>query len=205
MPLRRGLLQTLLADRWLPVVTFVLFAAITVTISQLAHAHLGPAVHTLPVPQVRDLPDGLAWLGAWTWWDGAWYVDIARRGYSFTAGPQSPVAFFPAYPLSMRAVSVFVGHPALAGFVVTLGAGFAAIVLFHRWCRLHLDRRRSAYALAALLVYPCSFYLAGAVYADALFLAATLAAFVLLERDRPLAAGLAAAVATACRDRKSVV
>ena len=188
----------MLSDRWFPVAVFVVVATVVVTVSQLAYATLAPAVYRLPVPQVQ-LPPRLGWLGAWTWWDGAWYVDIARRGYSFSVGPQSPVAFFPAYPLLMRALATVVVHPALAGFLVTLVAGLASVVLFHRWCRLRLDRRRSGLALAALSVYPCSFYLVGTVYADALFLAASLGAFLLVERDRPVPAALIAAVATATR------
>ncbi|HEX2184786.1 MAG TPA: hypothetical protein VHN78_04695, partial [Chloroflexota bacterium] len=55
------------------------------------------------------------------------------------------------------------------------------------------------WAVALLLVYPYSWYLFGAVYADALFLVATLAAFLALERGHPVLAGLAGAVATAAR------
>jgi hypothetical protein len=50
-----------------------------------------------------------------------------------------------------------------------------------------------------LLLWPYGYYLFGAVYADAMFLAALLGAFVLLELDQPVAAGLAGAVATATR------
>jgi len=49
----------------------------------------------------RPAPHALSahhWLEAWSWWDGAWYVDIATRGYFFVPGRQSSVAFFPAYP-----------------------------------------------------------------------------------------------------------
>jgi hypothetical protein len=54
-------------------------------------------------------------------------------------------------------------------------------------------------AVALLLLYPFAFYLFGVVYSDALFLVAALGAFLLLERDRPLLAGLFGAVATAAR------
>jgi hypothetical protein len=54
-------------------------------------------------------------------------------------------------------------------------------------------------AVALLLLYPFAFYLMGAVYADALFIVGALAAFLALEHDRPILAGLAALVATAAR------
>jgi len=92
-----------------------------------------------------------------------------------------------------------VGDAVLAGFVTTLAFGVAATVLFHRWAADEVGPARARWALAAFLLYPCSFYLFGAVYADALFLAALLAAFLLVERDHPWLAGLAAAVATGTR------
>lgn len=182
----------------MPIAAFGALAAVLVPLSLFAHSGMGPAVRVLRVPQVH-LPTSLRWLGAWTWWDGAWYVGIAEDGYRFSPGRQSSVAFFPGYPLLMRAVGPVVGHPALAGFWITLASGLAAVALFHRWCLQRLDAKAAGTALAALLLYPCSFYLFGTVYADALFLAATLASFVLLEKDRPVLAGIAGAVATATR------
>lgn len=144
-----------------------------------------------PVP---DLLDGFAR------WDSGWYRSIADSGY-FYAGPnqQSSVAFFPAYPFAMRVVALAVGNLILAGVLVTLACGAAVSVLFHRWVDAFLGRPSANVALALLLFYPFAFYLFGAVYSDALFLAAVLGAFTLLERERPMLAGLVGIVATAAR------
>jgi hypothetical protein len=179
-------------------VCFLAVAGALVALSVFAYRTFGPAVVGMPVPQVRP-PAGASWIGAFTWWDGWWYVGIAEHGYSYVPGRQSSVAFFPAYPLLLRAGRL-VGVPtALAGFAVSLAAGATAAVLFFRWCAERLGRRRAFFALAALLAYPCSFYLAGTVYAEALFVALVVGAFVLLETGRPWAAGLVGAVATATR------
>ena len=99
----------------------------------------------------------------------------------------------------------------LPAIVVTVACGLTATVLLHRWARRAQaradgdagDTARQAVvarlAVVAALVFPYAWYLYGAVYADALFLVSVLAAFVLFERDRPVLAGLAAAVATAAR------
>lgn len=174
-------------------------AAAVVALSIAAYLHWPPAmVGGRPTPQ-GPVPDGMAWLGAFTWWDGAWYTGIAERGYGFTAGRQSPVAFFPAYPVMVRALAPVAGSSALSGFAVTLACGLAALVLFHAWAYERAGRRAARYAFAALALYPCSFYLFGTVYADALFLVAAVGAFLLLERDRTVLAGLVAAVGTATR------
>ena len=44
-------------------------------------------------------------------WDSGWYVGIARDGYKFAEGGRSNLAFFPAYPLSMRYTGVPPGRP----------------------------------------------------------------------------------------------
>ena len=78
-------------------------------------------------------------------------------------------------------------------------AGLAAVLLFARWVWQRLPRRSAILAIAVLLVYPYSFFLYGAMYADSLFLLCAIGAFVLLERRWYLAAGLVGALATAGR------
>jgi hypothetical protein len=150
---------------------------------------------------------GFDWLvGNWLWWDGGWYLQIAQHGYSYHPHQQSSVAFFPIYPMTVKAVGALLpGGLALAAVLITIVSGALVFVLFQRWCRRHLSTVESSWALVALAVYPYAWFLYGAAYADALFLAATLLAFLLLEQDRPIAAGLAAAVATAARPTGVVV
>jgi len=109
------------------------------------------------------------------------------------------VAFFPAYPMAMQYLGRVVGGPLLAGFLITVACGLGVAVLFHRWCVLKLGSAQARLALALLLLYPFAFYLMGAVYADGLFIVAALAAFLAVEHNRPVLAGLAAVVATAAR------
>jgi hypothetical protein len=40
-----------------------------------------------------------------TLWDGQWYLEIAQNGYRYNPRRMSSVAFFPAYPMLIRAVS----------------------------------------------------------------------------------------------------
>jgi hypothetical protein len=182
------------SDRWFPVLAYAAAGGTVILVSILAHALL-PALH----PFHRHL-QGNRWVDAFGWWDGWWYVGIARFGYRFfRPGRQSPVAFFPAYPLGMRFLGWLVGGPLVAGFVLTVACGLGVAVLFHRWCVAKLGPGKARLALGLLLVYPFAFYLMGAVYADALFLLAALAAFLAVENDRPVLAGLAGVVATASR------
>ncbi len=157
----------------------------------------------IAAPQTHDLSGypGSWLLGGWFRYDGRWYDIIATSGYSFN-GPdsQSPVAFFPAYPTVLWALHGSTGVSVkLLGSLVTLGCGVGSVVLFRRWCDDRVEPVVARTAMVLLLLYPYAYYLMGAVYGDALFLLATLSAFVLLERGHPVLAGLAGAVATAAR------
>lgn len=172
---------------------FALFAALVFVDAQLSMALIAydAGVHDFPVPSLLD---------AYARYDTGWYHSIASRGY-FYDGPdvQSSVAFFPAYPTAVRLVGFVVRNLVVAGVLVTLACGAGVAMLFHRWVSGFLGERTARFALALLCCYPFAFYLFGVVYSDALFLVAVLGAFVLIERDRPLLAGLAGIVATAAR------
>ena len=145
-------------------------------------------------------------LGNWLWWDGEWYLHIARWGYFYIPHRQSSVAFFPAYPIAVHWLGTLVpGGYGVAAVLITLASGAMTFVLFHRWCLRRLPTRAAAYAVIALAAYPYAWFLYGAAYADALFLCVTLLAFLLLEDDRPVLAGLAGMVATATRPTGIVV
>ena len=151
----------------------------------------------LGLPGFRFAGDGF-W-GGWVRFDGGWYVGIADSGYQHVEGRQSSVAFFPGYPLLVRFVGRAIDNVALGGILVTIGCGFAAVCCYWRWCAARLPRAQAVGALAALALYPYAWYLYGAVYGDALFLLAAVGAFLLVERDQALLAGVVGAVATATR------
>ena len=144
---------------------------------------------------------GSGLFGGWFRFDGNWYAQIASSGYWF-AGPeeQSAVAFFPAYPSllwtlhSVTSISV-----KLLGSLVTMACGLGAVIAIFRWFRDHATSRIARISLLTLVLYPYVFYLFGAVYGDALFILAAVGAFLLLEHDHPILAGLLGAVATATR------
>lgn len=175
-------------------------AAAVLAVSVLSNEHLPLAMRGHPTP-LAVAPDGWRWLQAFSWWDGAWYAGIAEHGYAFSlrGGHQLPVVFFPAYPLLVRLVTPLAGNTVFAGFAVNLACGLAAAAVFFAWCRDRLDRTSARLALGCLLLYPGAFYLFGTLYADSMYLLLALAAFMLLERDQAVMAGLVAALAGATR------
>ena len=186
---------------WLPAVLFLAVASAVWIDVQVSHEHM-----KLDGPQQEGDPSNHDWFGGWMQFDTGWYLSIAEHGYdrhqveAFEAGEQSAVAYFPVYPLAVRQVARLTGEDyPLAAQLTTIACGFAVILLFWTWCgrRLTTAARRAAVLLLAF--YPYAWYLYGSGYGDVLFIAFTIGAFVLLERDRPVLAGLAAAGASATR------
>ncbi|MDY7230408.1 mannosyltransferase family protein [Hyalangium rubrum] len=147
----------------------------------------------------RETWSGLPPPMGWVRYDAGWYAHIATQGYSYTPGQQSPVAFFPAYPLVLRGLTSVGLDTFLAGVLFTMVCGVLALVLFTLWARTRADEDTVRNAGLLLALYPFAFFLYGAMYSDAFFLLLIVGAFLLLERGHLLPAVLLAAVATAAR------
>ncbi|MGI8807059.1 MAG: mannosyltransferase family protein [Acidimicrobiales bacterium] len=155
----------------------------------------------LPNPGQQVIPPfpGWRWLQGWAQWDSGWYSAIAQGGYGYIPGRHSTIAFFPSYPLAMRAIAVVVGNTYVAGILVTVASGAVASRLFLGWLYARFTRPQAWAALGLMLVYPYAFFLYGAVYPTAFFVMTVVGAFVLLEHDHPWLAGMVGALATAAR------
>lgn len=159
-------------------------------------ASLGHLVKPVLLPGVDDLP-GLPFV-AMLRWDAGWYGAIAKDGYWLAPGQQSPVAYFPLYPLLVRGIA-FVGvNRWVAAALLSFVAGVGGLLVVRRW----LSTVAPLEAMTAWLVlvsYPYACYLYGVVYSDALFLLLVAGAFWALESDRPVLTAVLGAFATACR------
>jgi Mannosyltransferase (PIG-V) len=132
-------------------------------------------------------------------WDAAWYLRIADSGY---AGSDVRAAFFPLYPLLVRAVAApFGASPTallIAAYAVALAAFLAALVLLHRLVSLELGRPLAGPALLLLAVFPAAVFF-GAPYSESLFLLLAVGAFYAARTDHWAWTGAAAAGAAATR------
>lgn len=114
-------------------------------------------------------------------WDSKWYEEIAVQGYSNSDHSPVPpaydkgqisVAFFPAYPLSVRLLHATMGIP--VRFALLLSSLLACwifctylVLLLHRW---RMPSTMIAVTVLLILSYPSAFYLVTG-YSEALFLA----------------------------------
>jgi Mannosyltransferase (PIG-V) len=164
------------------------------------------AVYVLPIRRFQehahDLPALTGSLGrplgALARWDAVWYLSIAQSGYG---GGSSLTAFFPLYPVTVRAAAGETRSAAallLAAYAVSAAAFLVALVLLHKLVELELGERYARPVLLLVAFWPASFFFS-APYSESLFLALSVGVFYAARTGRwPLAAGLCA-LATATR------
>jgi hypothetical protein len=134
-------------------------------------------------------------------WDGGWYVSVALYGYPSTVpgghgdAAQSSLAFFPGYPLLMRAFSSASGlSPELAGLTISFAAGCGATLAI-RALAVRLADDETAERVVVLFVFLPAAFVLSMVYAEALFLFLAAGCLVALLDERWLAAGCLATAA----------
>ncbi|HET7271779.1 MAG TPA: glycosyltransferase family 39 protein [Rubrobacter sp.] len=153
------------------------------------------------VPEAVPAGDPLeppGFLNYWAHWDGAWYSEIATRGYGAHA-PES-TAFFPLYPMLVKLGNVLPGGPALWGVLISLLCTVFALFFVYRIAEDLYGVRAARAATLALAFFPTAFFL-NAVYTEALFLALTAGAvWAARVRRNLLLAGLLGALAAATRN-----
>ncbi|HSH39947.1 MAG TPA: mannosyltransferase family protein [Chthoniobacterales bacterium] len=148
-------------------------------------------------------PDVYPLINMWSRWDAGWYQSIAEKGYDFVPNRRSSTAFFPVYPMLMRAVHRFSpsgsdGSWLVCGIIVSNAALLVALIYLVRLVRIDFDHAAAARSALYLLVFPTSLFFS-AVYSESLFLAFTLACFYHARKEQWWLAGIIGAAAALTR------
>jgi hypothetical protein len=161
----------------------------------------------LTIPQYQDQgfsvfrTDNLFW-DAFARYDAGWYHGIASRGYVFGAGGRNNLAFFPVYPMLMRAGGWMLGGKQqdfyFVGIVVSWLAFAAAMVMLYRLARLDLERPPAFRSVMYAAAFPFAYFF-GMVYSESVFLLALVSTVYALRTRRWALAALTGAVMTATR------
>ncbi|MGI9088404.1 MAG: mannosyltransferase family protein [Chthoniobacterales bacterium] len=134
-------------------------------------------------------------------WDAGWYGAIVRSGYDYAPGQESRAAFFPLYPLCLRALCWLTGASTpLAGFLLSNLFLLGSAILLHRLVTIDFPQpsRVPARTVWLLLLTPVTFF-HSAVYTESLFLFLSLGAFLAARKQNWAIAGVAGALLSATR------
>jgi hypothetical protein len=128
--------------------------------------------------------------GPGAYWDSVWFLEIARDGYERA----EDAAFFPLYPLLLKAT----GASVVSGVLVSLACFAGALWLLHRLVALDFGPRVAGLTVLLVAVFPGAVFFS-AVYSESLFLLLSVATVYAARRDRWALAAVAGALATASR------
>lgn len=130
----------------------------------------------------------------WLIWDTGHYLDIASHGYDTFERH----AFFPLYPLLLRATDELPGGQRVAGPIVTMLIALAALMAVQRLAEHEFDRRIAVRTVFYVVAFPTALFLF-APYNEGLFVLFAAVALYAARRDLWIIAGLAAALAGTVR------
>ena len=153
-----------------------LFSRLAIAVSMLLIAPL------LPAPQ-----DGIVPTFGWNVffaWDSAWYEKIATSGYEYlNDGLHHSVAFFPLFPLLIRAV-MSLGLPFLvAGNLVNNFTFLGALLLIYNWVENSYGKSSARWTIMSLAWFPLSLY-GSVIYSEGLYLLLSSAALRAFEKKQ---------------------
>ena len=183
-------------------VTSVLVAALTTRLMIFASIYLSMATIPMRWGELPYVSPGNLLLDGLVRHDSFWYMMIATQGYitgDATAGIQGNVAFFPLYPMLVRAAGGLVGDPALGGVLVANVALLALLGYLYALTRHEFDDATAARAVFYLAAAPTAVFFS-ALYTESVFLALTAATFYYARMGRWGGAAIAAGLASATRN-----
>lgn len=131
-------------------------------------------------------------------WDAVWFLTIAQDGYG-TPEHHPQAAFYPLYPLLVRALGWLVGSPLVGGILLSLGCFLGALALLHRLASIELGERDARGTVLLVAFFPAALFFS-AVYSESLFLLLSVGAVLAARQGRWAWAGALAALAALTRN-----
>ena len=171
-------------------------AAVAVAITRAVFLVIGYASSWLLASSRGPLGPGP--LDIWVHWDARHFLQVATYGYTDAATDPNAPAFFPLYPLLIRALDGL-GLPAVAAaMIISTLATWAACTFLFLLAENDFGPGAGRKAILYLLLFPTAVFLI-APYSEALFLAGATGAFYFARRGSWALAAVPLAVATATR------
>lgn len=145
----------------------------------------------------KSTPPSMSDLGStWIQQDANFYLGIAAKGYAFHP---DATAFYPLYPLLVRAANVIIpGGVLVAAMAVAALSSFGALLLIHRFVSVEFDERTADRTTFFLAAFPTAFFLY-APYNESLFILLLVGALYAARRGNWWLASTVAALATTTR------
>ena len=166
---------------WAPAALDALTAVLSVHVLTKGTAFLANLLFGPARPRPFPMPfESARFAETFAAWDSGWYFDIAQRGYYWSDSGQSSLAFFPLYPLLMRALAWPFGGGDRALWISGIALAYLCLLLgltvLHRLTEEHFGGREVARrTVLYVAVFPFAYFFTQ-VYTESLFLLTSVSA-----------------------------
>ena len=165
-----------------------ILVSVVMIVSVIAMGQKGP---DLPLSNYNNI------LQPFIHWDARYFIGIALKGYGLQ--PSGLPAFFPLFPLILRASSFFSVNVVLWGLLVNFIASFGAVYFLYKLAYDYLKNKELAYkAVDIFIFFPTAFFLC-VLYTEAIFCFLCFGAFYFAKKRNWLVSNIFIAFATASR------
>jgi Gpi18-like mannosyltransferase len=130
-------------------------------------------------------------------WDGEWYLDIAKNGYSYHLEGLSNVAFFPLYPFLIRLLGVF-GGLGISGWLISVLSLYGGAIFLYKIVKEFHPGVDVFLVIGFMLIFPTAFFF-NAIYTESLYLFLSTATFYYVLKKNYMMAGVLGLFATLTR------
>ena len=123
-------------------------------------------------------------------WDSGWYISIVKQGYSYIVGRESSAAFFPLFPLVVKALTFVFKNPVITGFIAS--NVFFILGAFYLYKLILVDYKDYSIAFRAvfyIMIFPSTFFFS-VPYTEGLFIFLVTACFYYAVKQKWLAASI---------------
>ncbi|MGH2718924.1 MAG: hypothetical protein ACRDJU_10125 [Actinomycetota bacterium] len=136
-----------------------------------------------------------------SYWDAAWYLQVAEHGYPKALIPapgQTDHAFFPLYPIGIKVLHAIIGTWNGSALLITFVASALAMVAIYHLVERLCDGPTALRSVALISFFPWAFIFSMGYSEGLMMLLAAVCLLALLD-EHWLIAGLAALLASAAR------
>jgi len=153
-------------------------------------------------PLLNAPPGGIKpefWGDAFSNWDAKHYLKIATDGYDYSGGEAGAlVAFFPLFPLMIRAL-MSLGIPAIpAGIIINNLAFLGTVILLDQWMNKTHGLKIAHWVILVLVWFPLSLF-GTVIYTEGLYLFFSTASLWAFEREKYKSVAIFGCLASATR------
>lgn len=140
------------------------------------------------------IPKEKSFLDYSSYWDGNWYLGIAKDGYVVKEGKESNVVFFPLYPTIIKITKNITALPwKVAGSLVSIIAIIIACQFLYKEIKDQWGKLIARRSVFYMLIFPSSFFFS-IMYTESLFILLAVLCFYYLRKEKWCLARLVAAL-----------